>query len=474
MRITLISVGIILCFILTFLKFRKNSKKKRVLEFGFIKKNKFLFMKGEESEIIKNITSKIENNTPKDFNLQIDFKKLQNAGLFDGRSIYKIFVNEWSFKTKKELFVLNKLQKTSNFCAIILYYNDFKQKLYFNYFTNLKFINLNDFNPELLFELNKININYPNQFEKIEEGIFVNNEKVDFLQYKNYRLESNYVMQNLIVKTYNIINETNLQSIFNLKDCPVCKIISFKNESLKNQNLFVRINIKISNEFCNVKKNNNHIEIKYFDNTQQKIYFSENNFQFFIKKHKKNVFLSVIFNKFKILSQSNLNLFIYPNDIKIENIKNKLLKNFCAIKQILRLNFKSNCEKLNNFINKNLPDIFCKQYLNCSSTSNINFEKIKTIEAFEKLKKYKLNSFNFTNFLFTKFLGISFVDNSIKISPNSNIDYFSFELHLNNQNYLIKYHSSKKKYIFYGGLEFVNLNNINLKYINDNVITFCS
>ena len=474
MRIILISVGIILCFILTFLKFRKNSKMKRVLEFGIIKKNKFLFMKGEESEIIKNITYKIENNTPKDFNLQIDFKKLQNAGLFDGRSIYKIFVNEWSFKTKKELFVLNKLQKTSNFCAIILIYNDFKQKHYFKYFTNLKFINLNDFNPELLFELNKININYPNQFEKIEEGIFVNNEKVDFLQYKNYRLESNYVTQNLIVKTYNILDETNLQSIFDLKDCPVCKIISFKNESLKNQNVFVRINIKISNEFCNIKKFNNQLVIKYFDNTQQKIYFFENNFQFFIKKYKKNVFLSVIFNKFKILSQSNLNLFICPNDIKIENLKNKLLKNFCAIKQILRLNFKSNCEKLNNFINNDLPNIFCKQYLNCSSTSNINFEKIKTIEAFEKLKKYKLNAFSFANFLFTKFLGISFVDNLIKISPNSNIDYFTFELPLNNQNYLIKYQNSGKKYISYGGLEFVNLNNINLKYINDSVITFCS
>lgn len=474
MKISLISVGIILCFILTFLKFRKKRKNKRVLEFGIMKKNKFLFMKGEENEIIKNITSKIENNTPKDFNLQIDYKKLQNAGLFDGKSIYKMFVNDWSIKIKKELFLLNKLQKTSNFCAIILFYNNFNKKNYFKYLTNLKFINLNDFNPELLFELNKINVNYPNKFEKFEEGIFINNEKVDFLQYKNYRLESNYVMQNLIVKTYNILDETNLQSIFNLQDCPVCKILSLKNESLKNQNVSVKINIKIPNEFCNIKKFNNHLDIKYFDNTQQKFYFSENNFQFFIKKYQKNAFLSVIFNKFKILSQSNLNLFIYSNDIKIENIKNKLLKNVCAIKQVLSLNFKSNCEKLNNFINKNLPDIFCKQYLLFSNNSSFNLENIKTIEAFEKLKKYKFNSFRFANFLFSNFLGISFVDNLIKISPNSNIEYFSFELHLNNQNYLIKYQNLGKKYISYGGLEFVNLNNINLKYINDNVITFCS
>ena len=122
MKILLIGAGAIVCLILTILKFRIGKKKKTInFNAAKIKSRKFLFLKGKENLIINEILNKLFNNAPANYSLTIDFNKLKNSGLFDGRCVYKIYVDKLDIESTKQLFVLNKLCKELNFNACLLY-----------------------------------------------------------------------------------------------------------------------------------------------------------------------------------------------------------------------------------------------------------------------------------------------------------------------------------------------------------------
>ena len=160
-------------------------------------------------------------------------------------------------------------------------------------------------------------------------------------------------------------------------------------------------------------------------------------------------------------------------DAKIKSIKLMLLENYCKMKKLFALNFSCSSIKINKLLNENLEDIWVKHYFNFDKNKSYKFDNIIKIEQIEKLSAVKFHSFEFATFLFNEFLGIKQFGSCFKISPKSDINFFSFELELNGKKYQIEYKQNKQKYITYGGLEFVNLDNVNLKFVSENSITFC-
>ncbi len=474
MKILLIGAGAIVCLILTILKFRIGKKKKTInFNAAKIKSRKFLFLKGKENLIINEILNKLFNNAPANYSLTIDFNKLKNSGLFDGRCVYKIYVDKLDIESTKQLFVLNKLCKELNFNAVALCKEVQIQNSICQKFNNLKCLNLNEINPKLLFELNKININYNSKNQKCEEGIFIDNNKVDNYFLKNLRLESKCVLQDCDVECYKLLDVKNQQSIFSSLDFDINQLIEIKNVKNKSILLNMTFNKELKNEFANLTKKDNCLTINYFNGEIEKLYFSNNNFQFCIKKYEKRAFLSIIFEKIKILSNSYLLMSIYSNEQKIDNLKNLLAQNYINLSKIFDINFYCEYKKLNILMNEKLKEIYCRHYFQIDKDKPVSYDKLERVEQIIKLPNQKIFSFCFAKFFIEKFLGIKQLNGFLKILPKSDIKSFSFKINFNKKIYNIKYEKNKQHFVRFGGLEFVNLDNVNLKYIYENDITFC-
>lgn len=475
MKILIVGIAVFFCLVLTILKIINvcKIKKTKIVSTAKLKSRKFLFLKGEKNKFISDIKLKIENNAPKVFDAQIDYKKLKSSGLFEEKPIYKIFVSDLCLKNKKMIFTLNSICKKICFTPVVLCNSDEILNEISKEYKNVKCLNVNDLNPQIIFELNKIDINYKPKFEDVNEGIFVNGERADNYRYKDLRLESKSVLKSCDVQCYKILDFDNSKTIFQKPEFKVLEIIKIQNSAEKTQTYSLKINFKLDSEFVNVERIDNKLIIKKFDNNAQIFYFSNNNFNYFIKKHEKNVFLSVKFANFKINSNSYSIMNISTFDAKIKSIKLMLFENYCKIKKLFALNFVCPSKKISKLLNENLKDIYVKHYLNFDKNKSYKFDNIIKIEQIEKLSAVKFHSFEFVTFLFNSFLGIKQIGSCFKISPKSDINFFSFELELSGKKYQIEYKQNKQKYISYGGLEFVNLDNVNLKFVSENSITFC-
>ena len=476
MKILVVGMAVFICLILTILqviKFCKNSRYKKNLVAAKIKSRKFLFLKGEKSRLISNIVCQVENNAPKFFESQIDYQKLKNSGLFEDKPIFKMFVNNLDLKNKKMIFILNSICKKLSFTPILLCREEKLSDDISKKYKNIKCLNVNDLSPQIIFELNKIDINYISKIEEITEGVYVNGEKADNYRYKNLRLESKRVLKFCDVECYQILDFENAKTIFQKLCFNATQIINIKNSTPKAQKYNITINIKLDNEFVNVDKIGNKLSVKKLDNRVQNFYFSSNNFNFCIKKYQKSVFLSVIFANCKINSGSYSIMSISTFDKKMKSIKLMLLENYCKINKFFALKFNCENERINKLINENLKEIYLKHYFNLRKLNNYKFDNLTTVKQIEKMVASKFNSFEFATFMINTFLGIKQLGSCFQISPRSDINYFSFELELNNKKYQIEYKQNKQKYISYGGLEFVNLDNVNLDFISENCITFC-
>ena len=106
MKILIVGIAVFFCLVLTILKIINvcKNKKSKIVAMAKVKSRKFLFLKGEQNKIISDIKLKIENNAPKVFDAQIDYKKLKSSGLFEEKQIYKIFVSDLCLKNKKMIF----------------------------------------------------------------------------------------------------------------------------------------------------------------------------------------------------------------------------------------------------------------------------------------------------------------------------------------------------------------------------------
>lgn len=473
MKYIFVAGGILICLILTILKFKRKNNKKIYLKSAILKCRQFLFLKSEEEKFIRDIVNKVANNVPNNYKIQIDYSMLKNAGLFRGKPIFKVYAEELNVKLKQQLFLLNKLSSKLKFDTILMFKNYKIEEYVCKHYSNIKCLNINEINAKLLFEINKININYDEKLQNVFEGVFVNDEKIDNFRYKNFRLESKTVLKNCGTECYKILIPIEGKTIFEKDIFNEAQIILIKNSFQNDIKFNLQVNIKLQNEFVNFEKIGKKLAVKFFDGNERNFYFSNDNFDFFIKKCEKNAFLSVKIANLRIKSNSYSFMTISSIDKNFENYKNILLENYCSLKQLFELNFKSENLKLNNFINKNLADVYCKHFLKVEKNNCTKFEGLTKIEQLDKLSVKKINSFSFVKFLFDNFLGVSQKQSCIKLSPNSDIKFFEVSLKIDNKIYQIIYQQNKQKFVSYGGLEFVNLDNINLKFVDEKHITFC-
>ena len=124
-------------------------------------------------------------------------------------------------------------------------------------------------------------------------------------------------------------------------------------------------------------------------------------------------------------------------------------------------------------MNEKLKEIYCRHYFQIDKDKPVSYDKLERVEQIIKLPNQKIFSFCFAKFFIEKFLGIKQLNGFLKILPKSDIKSFSFKINFNKKIYNIKYEKNKQHFVRFGGLEFVNLDNVNLKYIYENDITFC-
>ena len=204
-----IAILLTCAIVLLFAAIKCFSKRKKKFEKAILKCRKFLFLKGDEQKLLKDYLSKIENNLPKVYDTEVNFEILKNAGLFLEKEVLKVAISQFSLDEKKELFALNKFNEKNLYSVFVLVNQNTKASvLKFierSCLKNLKLIEVETVHPKLIFEINKLNLNYLPTSEKICEGIFFDNQKVDCYKYKNYRLESECLIKNNKINCYKIL-----------------------------------------------------------------------------------------------------------------------------------------------------------------------------------------------------------------------------------------------------------------------------
>ena len=460
-----IAILLTCAIVLLFAAIKCFSKRKKKFEKAILKCRLFLFLKGEEQKLLNDYLSKIENNMPRVYDSYVNYQMLKDAGLFLGKQVLKISLARFSILEKQQLVALSRFNSKNEYSVFVLVENKLKDKvekfIKDKALAGLKFIEKESVNPKLIFELNKLNLNYDPTAEEVLEGVFLDGVKIDDYRYKNKRLKSSFIKENVQINCYKIIFNAEKNNIFNLNNLKILEIIDCNN---LNKIKYVK---KLSSPFVIGQKNGNEIELKYLEKTE-KIYFSHNNFDFSIKKHQKNVFLVVKFKKFNKNTQLNSVMCICSSDkviVKRQELANLLLQNHIKLEKFFKIDFKSENEQLNKFINEQLPDIVCKNLLFDWAS-----KKDEEILSLNFLKSRKTKSLTFIQTLLSEVLGIKIVDDKLYLSPKTFVPNFEFTL----ENKIIKFQRNlEKRFVLLSGREFVNLSCLNFRKVKDNEITFC-
>ena len=462
MRIALICACLAFLLGIILRIFRKRKKKCKT---AILKSRKFLLFKGEEQKFLKDYLCKIENNLPKVYDSEVDFEILKRAGLFFEKEVLKLSITKLNSEEKKQIVAINRFNAKSEFTVFIVACGSAKEEA-FNFvqnngLKNVKFLEVENLNPQLLFEINKLNLNYPATENKIFEGIFFAGEKVDNYIYKKGRLESTYFKDKKKICCYKTLKIPENENIFNFTNFDIIEIIDAPDI---NKIKYVK---KLSSPFVSARKNANEIVIKYLNKTE-KICFSQNNFNFFIKKSQKNVFLIVNFKNIAKNNETNSILCICSSkqvSISKQELSVFLLDNHFKLSKFFELNFSSINDGLNNFINHKLMDVVCKDLL-----FDIKRAKTKTISNFNFLKNKMDWNIQTVKQILNEVLGVKILKDHLSILPKNFVPNFQFCL----EDKLIKFERRNgKKIVEISGREFVNLDLVNLKEVDGNEITFC-
>ena len=162
MRIALICACLAFLLGIILRIFRKRKKKCKT---AILKSRKFLLFKGEEQKFLKDYLCKIENNLPKVYDSEVDFEILKRAGLFFEKEVLKLSISKLNSEEKKQIVAINRFNAKSEFAVFVIARGSAKEEA-FNFvqnngLKNVKILEVENLNPQLLFEINKLNLNYP-------------------------------------------------------------------------------------------------------------------------------------------------------------------------------------------------------------------------------------------------------------------------------------------------------------------------
>ena len=469
MKLALLLVSFAFVFGLLFKILPKKRKRKKSYV-AILKSRRFLFFKGQEQKYLNDFSARVNNNLPRLFGGKVNYKILESAGLFSGREMLKFSVLKFDRSMQKEIFAINKFNKDNKFTVLIFAKREIKtaiEQFAKRYsLCNIKLIDTESINPKLVFEINKLNINYSPNEEVLQEGIFFDGRQIEKYKLKQTRLESKNFINNSKINCYKILEIPRNENIFNFKSFNAVEIIDCKNiEKIK----YVK---KLSSPFVTAYKNRNVIEIKYLKNNE-KLYFSENNFDFLIKKSQKNAYLIVNFKKLNKKGNLNSVMCICSSDkvvIPKVELATFLLANHIAVCKFFDIEFMSTNLELNKFMQKKLPDIVCKHYL----IPQVNKVEICDLPAnFDFLSRKKYHNVNIVRQLLSEILGVKLLEDKLQLSPKDFVGNFQFRINFG-LSLLIQFKKTKgKKLVKIDDLDFVNLNYVNIKSIKGNQITFC-
>ena len=412
---------------------------------------------------LKHVNACINFNRVNSFNLAVDYSKLQSCGLFAHKPIFKENINELNKLNKLKLKTLKKFEQE---VAITICASNEKVKQVLESFVkqhNLKcnIINLETICYSLLFEINKLNINYkPKENSEILEGFFVEKEKLFCPKWNGKFYSGINLVENEKVEYYKFLLPKKEENILNYTNFHKAEILKFN---------AIKINkaIKLKNEFFKVEKTKNNLTINYLSGEVEK-YFFNFNFSFFIKKYNKNVFLVLNFKFDKFCTQKNELVCICCTckncGLTLKSLSAIKLENEILWKSFFNIKFCFKNENLNKVLNEKLPEVFIKQNLDGVREKQIDISGMFEIEK-QKHLSYKS--------VIKNFFGISFKENLLVIRPNKNASSFAFNLTVKEDVYNVSFERGGLTQVENAGKQFVNLSGFNLKNLLDKNIKFC-
>lgn len=438
------------------LKCKKKCKKTFALVYNFYHNKKLFF----------DIQEKINYNLPNKFNSKIDVRILKNSGISCDIDLFKIYIENFDFIQKCKLFTIKKLQAKNKF-ELIIFTNE---KTYENISTFCKKLNLkaklfikNDVNEKLLYEINKLNLNYKVENKsKIRSGIYINNSKIERYSYNNYLNVAHNIIENFEVVSNQMCVPKKDENIINFSGTD--KYLDVSCTSKKSAKVEIKFVFPLQKKFVLVKKENNKIVLENCLGEKQFFAFSQNNFSFLIEKSEKNVFLSVIFKKSCKKEDCFCVMCICSNNNKID------------LKATPKLNIFNCYCRLNKFFCVEFEDcsfsLKCKKmFLKCL-LNNEKFEKCFSLAQFVNSSNKSLGKI-YLSFI-RDVLGLKIIDGEIFVQPKfRNLD-FNFSIIYNAKTYKIELKSLGANKIICDGIEFVNLDKISLSNLKTKKIIFCS
>lgn len=475
--ISVVAICCGLCLLLLTLGVRTLLKGKELpKEKAFLKKRGFFNvannLKGKFyfDEYLTHVKKCVNYNAVNKLNLNININLLKQAGIFKNKPFYKETFTCFENAEKLKIKTIKKLSNNFTFIACVKGETDQKKVQKFlneiNY-QNAHVINLESVNFKILFEVNKLNINYVGEQKDVKEGTFINNDKLNNLKYKDYCYSFNNDYSDVKVVYHQFMFPNHNENIFNYTSFN--NVDHFKISAEKNKKINVKKIIKLENEFFKTQKIKNKLAIKFI-NGEIKYYIFNNNFNFFIKKSKKNVFLILIFEIYLKKGQSNELLCIYAVDENIKlnaPLKTLKLNNYMLWRKFFNVKFDFENKKLKHVLNEQLPNLLVKNLIDKKQSIVLEANNFKELLSF---KKQNVNY----EYIVKNCFGIKLNNNILSVEPKKGfIKEFKFSIIVDNTIYNVTYVSADKKSIIYSNTSYVNLSSFNLKNLLNNNIKFC-
>lgn len=411
------------------------------------------------------------------FNFDIDYDRLLNADIFNGKLIYKIDVKSKD-ELEKQIKALSIVSKYIDFRTIFILDKQVDNCLIKKYIyentsdIDCRIIFIKDINFYLLYEINKLNLNYKVEKIKKEIGEF---EFSSFIFSNSIKWNTKeYYTQNNEIKITKFINT---DACF--KESQKGYLIEF-DKKIKRKTIKFNISFELKEHFFNIVKNNKSLTIKYFNNSlsDEFFHFNEKIKNFEIEKIDGKIFIVMYF--IFHLNTDIKNIFVISSNfrdvenISHTNIKNLIFKKNIALDKILKYNIYIRDNDFNTFFNKDLKKMIVIEKLEGVKFS-LSYKIKKIIEDNFNIRAYtliNLNSyFNVYNFFISEFLGIKESNSCITLNPKKEYFKKSFKLvfcdsGIRKSLYICK--NNEIKGLEVGEVFYTNLKVVDLTLINRN------
>lgn len=424
----------------------------------------------------------------------VDYDRLRNAGIFNEKPIFKIEVKDRK-TLEKTLKAIIEVYKYLDFRTIFLLDEKTENNVIIDLINeslvgiDYKIVLMRDINIKLLYEINKLNLNFTPQ------KIFNENDlKTDF-EFQNIELnrlkttlnkeEFSCNLKRFQLKMTKFLNFTDL----GLEDSKVSYYMSFLNNENRNKIIKFSLNYRLKNDFFNIKMSENNIVVDYADLAKKNdiFHFSNPPKNYDIIKFNKEVFIKFCFH-LTVHKDSIQHFFLIPTQNKcVEIDKNELVKlvynSGLNVEKYFNFKLYIKNNEFNEFFNNSLKKLIIEERLNQNKFSKRFFLPNKICQFFYKTfnceckKLSQISSyFELYNFIVKDIFGIALNQKFIYINPQKNFYNQNFKFifidELGKSHNIYISQNSEFKGLEVNGIVYANLKVIDLNLIEGSA-KFC-